>query len=129
MTESNPLAKTKILLVDDNDDIRDVFGIGLEMLGYQYIGVANGTDALEQFPLFKPDIMIVDQGLPDIQGTEIGRQVRAMASGQNISIALLTGTDSQDLRDQATQSGFDQFFVKPVRIKVIAEWIQAQLLR
>lgn len=119
--------KTRVLLVDDNDDIREVIGVGLDMLGLQIAKAATGKEAIEQFSLFRPDVMIVDQGLPDMPGIEVGRQVRTMdssESGTEVILALLTGTDGQTLREMASQTGFAGFFVKPIKIQTIFEWIQ-----
>lgn len=123
-TPHNDDDKIKVLLVDDNDDIREVFGIGLDMLGFQIAQAATGTDAVKMFSKFNPDVVIVDQGLPDILGTEVGRQIRGMESSTRAAMAILTGTDGQALRDLAIEIGFDEFFVKPVKINTIAEWIQ-----
>lgn len=124
-------SKTRVLLVDDNDDVREVIGVGLELLGYQIAGAPNGNQAIEQLLAFQPDILIMDQGLPDILGIEVGRQIRALenASQKNRKtlLVLLTGTDGQALRELATQAGFDGFFVKPIRVSTISEWIQSRI--
>jgi CheY-like chemotaxis protein len=117
----------KILLVDDNMDVRAVITLGLEQLGFRVVACVDGRDAIERFKVEQPDVAIIDQGLPDIQGIEVGRKLRALAQGRPIVIALLTGSDGPALRQQASERGFDDFLVKPVRIQTLAEWIDRQL--
>jgi CheY-like chemotaxis protein len=116
-----------IMLVDDNMDVRAVITMGLEQLGYQVVQCVDGRDAFEKFELEKPDVAIIDQGLPDMKGIEIGRQFKKMAEQQPLTIALLTGTDGPTLRLEAQQAQFDGFFVKPVRLQFLAEWINRQI--
>ncbi len=115
------------MLVDDNMDVRAVITMGLEQLGFHVVQCVDGRDAFEKFELEKPDVAIIDQGLPDMKGIEIGRQFKKMAEQQPLTIALLTGTDGPTLRLEAQQAQFDGFFVKPVRLQFLAEWINRQI--
>ena len=119
--------KKTVLLIDDNEDVRTVIKLSLDMLGYVVVDCANGRDAIEQFPVVQPDVVIVDQGLPDIQGIEVGRQLRAMETGRNFGLMLLTGTDGQSIRDAAVSAGFDDFLVKPVRMTSLTECIEQHI--
>lgn len=119
--------KKKIFLIDDNPDVLAVIKISLDMLGYDVTEFALGQDALDQFPTTQPDLLIIDQGLPDVQGLDVGRQIRSQESGRRCALILLTGSDGQSLRDRAKEIGFDDFLVKPVRIKTLAECIERHL--
>lgn len=114
--------KKKVLLVDDNLDVQTVVSIGLEHLGFDVIKCSTGQEALDQFAAEGADVAIIDQGLPDIKGVEVGQQIRLVAA-KPITIALLTGSDSPALRDEAKLAGFNGFLLKPLRIQTLAEWI------
>lgn len=115
--------KKRIFVIDDNEDVLTVLKLSLEMLGYEVSEFALGKDALKQYQHEKPDVVIVDQGLPDIMGLEVGQQIREMESGHACSLILLTGNDGQPLRDQAEDIGFNDFLVKPVRMNELAECV------
>ena len=119
--------KKKIFLIDDNADVLAVIKISLDMLGYDVTEFALGQDALDQFPTTQPDLLIVDQGLPDVEGLDIGRQIRSQESDSRCALILLTGSDGQSLRNLAKEIGFDDFLVKPVRINTLAECIERHL--
>lgn len=119
--------KKKIFLIDDNEDVIAVIKISLEMLGYDVVEFGLGRDAVEHFSAIGPSLVIIDQGLPDIEGLEVGRQIRNMETENRCPLILLTGNDSQPLRDRAKEIGIDDFLVKPARIQALAECIDKQL--
>ena len=125
--QSNIARKKKIFLIDDNEDVLTVIKISLEMLGYDVVEFAQGGDAVEQFLVAHPDLVIVDQGLPDIEGLEVGRQLRKLESDSHCGLILLTGSDGQSLRDLANDIGFDGFLVKPVSMQTLSECIDQQI--
>jgi len=125
--QSHIARKKKIFLIDDNEDVLTVIKISLEMLGYDVVEFAQGGDAVEQFLAVHPDLVIVDQGLPDIEGLEVGRQIRKLESDSRCGLILLTGSDGQSLRDLANEIGFDDFLVKPVSMQTLSECIDQQI--
>lgn len=127
LNEHTESTKPQILLIDDNQDVLTVIKLSLEMLGYAVAEFENGRDAIEQFPTIKPSLAIIDQGLPDIRGLEVGRRFREMDTENPCILILLTGTDGQALRDEATAAGFIDFLVKPVRIDALSECINRHL--
>ena len=114
----------KIFLIDDNEDVLTVIKLSLEMLGYDVMDFMLGRDALQKFREIQPNLVIVDQGLPDIDGLEVGREIREIETDRRCALILLTGNDGQQLRDSAAEIGFDDFLVKPVRIQTLAECIE-----
>ncbi len=120
-------AKPTILLVDDNADILTVIKLSLELLGYRVFEFSNGHDALEQFETVRPSIAIIDQGLPDLLGLDVGRRIRKLEFGKTCPLILLTGTDCPTLRDDANDAGFCDFLVKPVRINTLSDCIDRQI--
>ena len=99
------------------------------MLGYDVEEFLGGHDALKHFSDVGPDLAIVDQGLPDIQGIDLGRQIRDRESGDRCVLILLTGTDSQTLRVRGREAGFDDFLFKPVRIQTLQSCIESHLVK
>ena len=99
------------------------------MLGYEVAEFLDGHDALKHFSDVGPDLAIVDQGLPDIQGIDLGRQIRDRESGDRCVLILLTGTDSQTLRVRGREAGFDDFLFKPVRIQTLQSCIESHLVK
>jgi len=125
--DSTASSSPVVLLIDDNEDILMVIKMSLELLGYEVATSSNGTEALESFAQLKPNIAIIDQGLPDIRGLEVGRQIKELCGEQKCALILLTGTDGPVLRTQATEAGFDDFLVKPVRVNILSNCIKRQL--
>lgn len=125
--QSNSGLKKKIFLIDDNEDVLAVIKISLEMLGYDVVEFTRGRDAVEKFLTVQPGLVIVDQGLPDIEGLEVGRQIRKLNTDSRCALVLLTGSDGQLLRDLASDIGFDGFLVKPVSIQTLSECIEQQI--
>lgn len=123
MNSEDSQQSKRIFLIDDNEDVLTVLKLSLEMLGHEVSDFTHGEIAIKQYPLESPDVVIVDQGLPDVMGVDVGQQIRAMESGQDCFLVLLTGNDGQPLRERATAAGFDDFLVKPVRVNELAECV------
>ena len=119
--------KKKIFLIDDNEDVLAVIKLSLELIGYDVVEFALGQEAVEQYLVHKPDLVIVDQGLPDIVGLEVGRRLRQLQTDGRCALILLTGSDGQPLRDLADEVGFDGFLVKPVSLQTLSECIDQNL--
>ena len=90
--------------------------------GYEVAESGNGENAIVQTTEFKPDFAIIDYGLPDINGLEVGQQMKE-ATDSHIVLGLLTGSDGRELRSEADRIGFRGFFVKPISIREICKWI------
>jgi CheY-like chemotaxis protein len=102
-----------ILLVEDHEDARAALLAVLELEGYTVEGAADGAAAIEAFQARKPDIALVDIGLPGIDGYEVARRIRALGPPQPFLVAL-TGYSRPEDRQRAAEAGFDTHLVKPV---------------
>ena len=122
-------SKTKVLLVDDSEDVLVVIQLSLEMLGYDVVACTDGAQAIKQFRATNPSIAIIDLGLPDMSGIEVGRQIRTIQNGINCPLILLTGNDGSKIRDEAQKAGFSDFLVKPVRIGSLSQCIAKRMLK
>ena len=113
-------ASRHILIVDDNIQSAQTTGWMLELLGHRCVLAHNGSDALAQAEALRPDVILLDIGLPDLNGYEICRRLRAQQHFAHTQIIAQTGWGQQRDRDLAHQAGFDHHLVKPLRLEQIA---------
>jgi PAS domain S-box-containing protein len=109
-----PLAERRILVVDDNRDAADSLGIFLKFLGAKVQVAYDGTTALEMLGSFRPAIMLLDIGMPLMDGYEVARRVRQHPQGQAILLVAMTGWGQDEDRRRTTAAGFDHHLIKPV---------------
>jgi CheY-like chemotaxis protein len=103
----------RVLIVEDDDDVRDVLGELVAALGHEPLPVATGDEALQRASEMAVDVALVDLGLPEVDGYEVARRLRASASGSRMRLVALTGYSDAETRHHAAAAGFDQFLVKP----------------
>jgi PAS domain S-box-containing protein len=106
-------ASHRVLLIEDNADARDVTRLGLELLGQTVSTASNGKTGVEMALADPPDAVIVDIGLPGLDGYEVGRRLRE-ALGDRIRLVALTGYSQPEDRRRVHEAGFDVHLVKPV---------------
>jgi len=125
-TASKPARR--ILVVDDNHDSADSLAILLEMDGDQTRTAYDGLEALEVGAAFRPDIIVLDLGLPKLDGYQTARRIREQPWGRDIALIALTGWDDEDDRQRTREAGFDRHLVKPID-GVALQKILAELTR
>jgi CheY-like chemotaxis protein len=101
-----------VLIIDDHADTRDLLGELLELEGFTVLAAASGTEALAMAAEVRPCLVILDLGLPDIDGLELVLQLRGEPNTANAPIYALSGFTN--LRAAALAAGIDGFLVKPV---------------
>ena len=104
----------RILGADDNYDSATSLSILLNDAGYDIRTAGDGVQALETAAQFRPDIALLDIGMPKLNGYEVARQIRNQAWGRHVLLVALTGWGGADHRQQTTQAGFDHHLTKPV---------------
>ena len=104
-----------VLLIEDSEDNREMMRELLEMEGFRVDVACDGADGIQRALALRPSIAIVDIGLPEMDGYEVARRVRA-ALGEGITLVALTGYSQPEERDRATAAGFDVHLTKPVNI-------------
>ncbi len=109
----------RVLVVDDNADGADTLCMALEMLGYSVACAYNGEDALAQGARFLPHAVVLDIGLPDIDGYEVAARMRKEQWGADLALIAATGWGQDSDRKAATAAGFDHHLVKPVDFMVL----------
>jgi PAS domain S-box-containing protein len=104
----------RVLVVDDNVDAAATLEMLLGSLGYQTRVVHDGASALAAAKQFKPDVVLLDIGMPGLDGYEVARRLRAMKSGRALRIIAVTGWGQEADRHRSREAGFDVHLVKPV---------------
>jgi PAS domain S-box-containing protein len=107
----------RILIVDDNVDAADTLTMIMGILGHESMAVHSAQQALSSIDAFKPDIMLIDIGLPDIDGYELVQQLGKLPSAQGVRKIALTGYGQYEDKQRAFDAGFDEHLVKPVEIE------------
>jgi signal transduction histidine kinase len=109
----------RVLIVDDNVDAADSLALVLELDGHVTKTGYSAQDALEQAVAFEPDVILLDIGLPEMDGYEVARRVRALGRADDVKLIALTGYGQvEDLR-RAQEAGFDDHLVKPVDFEIL----------
>lgn len=115
----------RILLVDDNQDAAAMLAMLLEALGHQVLVEHGSHRALERVREFKPQVCLLDIGLPEIDGYELAKGLRAMPDLRGAVLIALTGYGQQSDLDSASAAGFDHHLVKPVDTRKLVSLLAA----
>jgi PAS domain S-box-containing protein len=109
----------RVLVVEDNHDAAETMMMLMELLGHRVRVAHDGIVALEMAQANPPDVMLVDIGLPGIDGYEVARRVRQHAALKQVVLVALTGYGREEDRDEALLAGFDYHLVKPVEVRAL----------
>ncbi len=104
----------RILVVEDNADVAEALAQLLDVLGHRVRTVHEGRSAIEAAREEIPELLIIDIGLPDIEGHEVARQVRKLPGAERATLVALTGYGTPADRHRSLEAGFDHHLVKPV---------------
>jgi CheY-like chemotaxis protein len=117
-----------VLIVEDDDDSREMLGELVTAFGHRAVAAASAREALEQARDQKPDLALIDIGLPEVDGLELARLLRiAMAETPGLCprLVALTGYSDGDTRETADAAGFDAFVVKPIMPEALEALLSA----
>ena len=117
----------KILLVEDNEMIRDMLSRRLERKGYEVVIAVDGGQGVEMAQTQAPDLILMDMSLPVLNGCEATRNIKAEARTQAIPIIALTANAMAADRDKALEAGCNDYDTKPVELPRLLEKIEALL--
>jgi PAS domain S-box-containing protein len=107
-------AGLRILVVDDSQDAADSLGMLLRMRGNEVQTAHDGLEAVEAAAAFQPDVVVLDIGLPVLNGYEAARRIRTQPGGGSIVLIALTGWGQEEDRNLSQEAGFDHHMTKPV---------------
>ena len=116
----------RVLVVEDDEDIAQALQRSLRMEGYEVRAAPDGRSALEQGRSFAPDLVILDLGLPGLDGLEVARSLRAE---QDVPILILTARDALEARVEGLDAGADDYLVKPFATTELVARTKALLRR
>jgi CheY-like chemotaxis protein len=112
VTQAGVLPALRILVIEDNADSRDMLRSVLELDGHQVVVAADGREGLEVARSARPDVALIDIGLPGLDGYEVGRRIRN-DRGVSVRLVALTGYGQAEDRRRSEAAGFDAHLVKP----------------
>ena len=117
------MASPLILIVDDNFDAREMYGLYLQHQGFRWTEAVNGRDAITQTLVEKPALILMDATMPRMDGWEATRILKDNPATKSIPLIMLTAHALQEHRDRAAAVGADAFLAKPVLPDQLAQEI------
>jgi CheY-like chemotaxis protein len=124
-----PRRACRILVVDDNQDAAQATAVLLELAGHEVKAVGDGHDALASAPVFAPHVVLLDIGLPRLDGYAVAREMRTLDETSSACLIALTGYGQPADRGRAMEAGFDHHLTKPADpdelLRVIQEWLHS----
>ena len=109
-----PAPERRILVVDDNRDAAESLAVFLQLDGHSVHTAYDGVEAVEAAESFRPDIVLLDIGMPKLNGFEACRRIRATAWGKDMTVIAQTGWGQDEDKRRTQEAGFDGHLVKPV---------------
>ncbi|TMA30738.1 MAG: response regulator [Deltaproteobacteria bacterium] len=113
----------RILLADDNRDSLESLALLLELQGNTVRTAVDGVHAVAEAEAFRPDVVLLDVGMPNMNGYDACRRIRAEEWGRNMLLLALTGWGQEGDRARSHAAGFDQHFVKPIDPKALIAYL------
>ena len=120
---------TKILIVDDEIDILEFLSYNLRKEGFEVVTASNGADALKIANETRPNLIILDSMMPEIDGIEVCRRLREQPHFNNTTITFLTAREEDFTQIQALDVGGDDYITKPIKPQVLISRVKALLRR
>jgi CheY-like chemotaxis protein len=114
--EPPAMVKCRILLADDNLDAADSLAMVLRLLGCEVRTAADGRKAVEAAEAFRPEVVLLDIGMPELNGYEAAKLIREQPWGREIVLVALTGWGQEEDKRLAREAGFDHHLVKPAEL-------------
>jgi len=111
--------RRRVLIADDNADAAQTLALLLRTLGQDVTIVHDGLAALERAAWLRPDVILLDIGMPGMNGYDVARRLRAEPWGRRPLVVAMTGWGQEDDRRRSKDAGFDQHMVKPVTLEVL----------
>jgi PAS domain S-box-containing protein len=117
--QAQSLRLRRVLVVDDNEDAADSLGMLLQFLGAEVMVVHDGKSALAALGTFAPAVVLLDLGMPEMNGLEVARRVREDPDHKGVTLVALTGWGQREDRRRTHEAGFDYHLVKPADVSTL----------
>ncbi len=118
-TEADHSSTRRILVADDNAAAADTLAELLSLFGNEVQVVHDGQAALKTFSAWRPDVILLDIGMPGMDGYEVARRVRQQMASRKVMLIALTGWGQEKDRKLAREAGFDYYLLKPVDLQAL----------
>lgn len=118
------MASLRILVVDDSPDAVDSLALLLELNGHEVRRGRDGLDALVAAVAFRPHVVILDIGMPKLNGYEVARQLRREPWGKTAVLIALTAWGEERDKQDALDAGFDRHFTKPADLEALSAFLE-----
>jgi CheY-like chemotaxis protein len=115
----------RVLLVEDQHDVREMFRELLRLLGHEVVVAATGPEGVEVFRRERPEVVFIDIGLPGMDGFGVLRALRAEPGGADVCLVALTGYAQPEDQRRALEAGFDLHLAKPVGMEQVEKLLAA----
>jgi two-component system cell cycle response regulator DivK len=119
-----PIARKKILIIDDQPDVRRVLTISLRHLGYETCEASDGSAGIRMSLMEHPDLILMDLSLPDASGLETAKRIKTNSKTSHIPIVACSGWKSDEILEQAAEAGILEFLAKPISPELLADVIE-----
>jgi CheY-like chemotaxis protein len=116
--------KRVVLIADDNADAAESLQLWLQMAGHDAHTAADGPGALARAESLRPEIVLLDLGMPGLSGYDVARRIREAPWGRGMVLIALTGWGEEEDRQRTSLAGFDHHLTKPVPPDVVEELIR-----
>jgi len=116
---ATPGRKRRIVVVEDNPDIRESLSMLLNLWGHEVALASDGPSGVERVLEERPDVALIDVGLPGMNGYEVARAIRKGIPTGGIRLIAVTGYGQPSDRESAMQAGFDMHLLKPIEPKML----------
>jgi len=109
----------RVLIVDDNEDAANSLAMVLKLGGHETAAVYSAAEALTHAVSFRPDVVLLDIGLPGMSGYEVAQKLRELPGLRDVRLVAVTGYGRSDDRLRARDAGFDDHLTKPVELATL----------
>jgi CheY-like chemotaxis protein len=116
--------KRRVLLVDDNQDARETLAELLRLWGFELATAADGPAAIATAAAFLPDSIVLDIGMPGMDGHELARRLRALPALESAVLIALTGHGDAETRRKSAEAGIDHHVLKPAQLLELRELLE-----
>jgi PAS domain S-box-containing protein len=127
--QTGSMPRHRVLVVDDNEDAAGSLGMMLRLMGNEVRTAIDGEEGIATAGVFRPDLILLDIGMPRMNGLEACRRIRLQPWGRGIVIVALTGWGQDDDKRQSHEAGFDHHLVKPVEPAALEELLESLAAR
>ncbi len=117
-------SRRRILVVDDNEDAADSLAMMLQMMGNEVRTAHDGLEGVELAATFRPDLVLLDIGMPRLNGYDACRRIREQPWGKNVLLVALTGWGQEEDKRRSHEAGFDTHLVKPVEPEALEKLLR-----